>query len=86
MAGLPERLVTSGPYSWTRNPMYLGHLIFSLGLVLVFRSPFAALLAFSRIVYFQRRVFDDEARLQSLFGDEYEAYKQQVRRWIPRIL
>ena len=30
----PERLVSSGPYAYTRNPMYLGHIIFLIGLTL----------------------------------------------------
>jgi protein-S-isoprenylcysteine O-methyltransferase Ste14 len=37
----PERLVTSGPYRFTCNPMYLGHLIFFAGLAVTFRSYFA---------------------------------------------
>src|SRR5438094_6523568 len=63
MAGFPDQLVTNGPYRYTRNPMYLGHLIFSLGLVLAFRSPVAALLFLTRTVYFSLRVQRDEDRL-----------------------
>src|ERR671910_3597963 len=40
----PERLVTSGPYAYTRNPMYLGHVIFLAGLALTLQSWFAAAL------------------------------------------
>src|SRR4051812_43247184 len=40
----PDRLLDSGPYAYTRNPMYLGHLIFLLGLALSFRSPVGWLL------------------------------------------
>ena len=63
--------------------MYLGHLIFSLGLVLTFRSPVAAALLFLRTVYFTERVLRDEDRLEARFGDEYRAYATGVKRWVP---
>ncbi len=85
MQGFPDHLVTTGPYAYTRNPMYLGHLIFSLGLVLAFRSPIAAVFALSRVVYFARRVQRDEERLTGRFGDEYRAYKSRVKRWVPGV-
>lgn len=86
MAGLPDSLVTSGPYRLTRNPMYLGHLIYSAGLVLTFRSPVAMVLAATRVIYFQMRVTRDEARLEKLFGAQYVEYRQKVKRWIPGLL
>ena len=79
----PERLVTGGPYRYCRNPMYLGHLIFLLGLTLTFSSPLAfGCLAFSAI-WFHSRVLRDENRLRGRFGEEYEAYARRVKRWIP---
>lgn len=83
MAGFPDQLVTTGPYAYSRNPMYLGHLIFSLGLVLVFRSPVAAFLLFMRALYFTERVTRDEEGLRRRFGRDYEAYAARVKRWVP---
>ena len=81
--GYPETLVDSGIYRWTRNPMYLGHLIFVAGLTLTTRSPLAAA-AFSGLVpWFRRRVRRDEQRLAVLFGAPYERYTTQVPRWLP---
>jgi phospholipid methyltransferase len=40
----PDRLVDTGPYAYSRNPMYLGHIIFLIGLTLTLRSVFAAIL------------------------------------------
>ena len=81
----PENIVAQGPYKYIRNPMYLGHLIFMLGLALAFRSwPAAALFAF-HIVWFQLRVIADEARLETLFGAAYMDYKARVKRWIPGV-
>lgn len=81
----PVRLVTGGPYRYTRNPMYLGHLIFLLGLALTFRSWLGLFLFVITAIWFHRRVLRDEARLQSLFGPDYASYCGRVARWIPVI-
>ena len=82
----PERIVDSGIYAYTRNPMYLGHLIFMLGLAITFDSlPAVALLIF-HVFWFQRRVMEDEDHLQALFGEAYLDYMLRVKRWIPGII
>jgi protein-S-isoprenylcysteine O-methyltransferase Ste14 len=85
MATLPERIVEVGPYRYTRNPMYLGHLIFMAGLAVSFNSWLAAALLAFHAVWFHRRVLKDEAGLESRFGSPYLAYKLQVKRWIPGV-
>ena len=82
----PTRIVTEGPYRLTRNPMYLGHLIFMLGLAVTFRSWVALAILVLRAIWFHRRVVADEARLAARFGAEYEDYKGRVKRWIPGVL
>jgi protein-S-isoprenylcysteine O-methyltransferase Ste14 len=82
----PERILAQGPYRYTRNPMYLGHLIFMLGLALTFWSWFALLILAGRAIWFQSRVLHDEARLSQLFGAEYDAYRARVKRWIPGLI
>jgi protein-S-isoprenylcysteine O-methyltransferase Ste14 len=82
----PERIITTGLYRFTRNPMYLGHLIFLAGLAVLFWSWFAVILLVLRAVWFQRRVLRDEARLEKLFGEPYAAYRRRVKRWIPGVL
>ncbi len=82
----PERLVTGGPYRFCRNPMYLGHLIFLAGLTFGLDSWLAAAVFVSHVVWFDRRVRDDEARLTALFGDPYRGYLARVKRWIPGLL
>jgi len=81
----PERLVTSGPYRIVRNPMYLGHIIFLVGLAIVLRSWIAAAVLGFHLVWFDRRAREDEGRLALLFGDAYLAYCRRARRWIPGI-
>jgi protein-S-isoprenylcysteine O-methyltransferase Ste14 len=82
----PDRIITSGPYRYTRNPMYLGHLIFMMGLALALWSWFALILLATRAAWFHRRVLRDEQRLEARFGSTYAAYRSKVNRWIPGIL
>jgi len=79
----PRRLVTHGLYAYTRNPMYLGHLIFMLGLAVTFRSWLALALFAAHVLWFHRRVVEDEARLRAQFGAPYTDYEGRVKRWIP---
>jgi protein-S-isoprenylcysteine O-methyltransferase Ste14 len=81
----PDRIIETGPYRYTRNPMYLGHLIFMMGLAVTFWSWFALVLLGARAVWFHCRVLHDERRLEARFGAEYVAYQRQVSRWIPGI-
>jgi protein-S-isoprenylcysteine O-methyltransferase Ste14 len=75
MDTMPAQIIAAGPYRYTRNPMYLGHLIFMAGLVLTFWSWFALILLVARAMWFQRRVLHDETRLERTFGAEYSAYR-----------
>jgi protein-S-isoprenylcysteine O-methyltransferase Ste14 len=86
MAAAPQRIVAQGPYRYTRNPMYLGHLIFMLGLALTFWSWFALILFALRAAWFQHRVKGDEVRLDATFGAEYAAYRARVKRWVPGLI
>jgi protein-S-isoprenylcysteine O-methyltransferase Ste14 len=81
----PDRIIETGPYRYTRNPMYLGHLIFMMGLAVTFWLWFALVLLGARAVWFHCRVLHDERRLEARFGAEYVAYQRQVSRWIPGI-
>ena len=82
----PTRLVTEGPYGLTRNPMYLGHLIFTLGLAVTLRSYVALGLLVLRAIWFHRRVVADEARLTARFGAAYTDYMRRVKRWVPGVI
>jgi protein-S-isoprenylcysteine O-methyltransferase Ste14 len=86
MAVPPERLVTEGAYRWVRNPMYLGHLIFLAGVALALGSWAGALVFAFHLFWFDRRVRQDEGRLEVLFGEAYRDYRARVKRWIPGLL
>ncbi len=76
-------LQTTGIYSYTRNPMYLGMLFIYLGVALQFGNwwtliltPF--LVAFITFLVIRR----EEKYLTRAFGEAYTNYKKKVRRWI----
>jgi protein-S-isoprenylcysteine O-methyltransferase Ste14 len=79
----PERLVTTGPFAWCRNPMYLGHVIFLTGLACSLQSWIGAAIAAAASFAFHLRVRRDEKRLAGQFGQPYLEYTARVKRWIP---
>ena len=81
--GNPSSLVTRRPYSYSRNPIYLGFLLITLGTgtILSSLSAFIAPIIFFLVVNTIIIPFE-ENRLQKNFGIEYERYKASVRRWL----
>jgi protein-S-isoprenylcysteine O-methyltransferase Ste14 len=77
------RLVTSGAYRFTRNPMYVGDLLMLLAWGVWLASPVAALIAFAFVGYIAAfQIPPEERALKEKFGDRYEAYRASVRRWL----
>jgi protein-S-isoprenylcysteine O-methyltransferase Ste14 len=79
----PSSFVQSGPYRFTRNPMYLGMLIFLLGLFFVVRSWYFLIppVLFFVLINSVLIPFEEELMHQT-FGDPYDNYCQRVRRWL----
>ena len=76
-------VVQSGPYRFTRNPMYLGMAISYLGVALLIDTWWAFLLFPLVLVVITQLVIEREERyLASTFGGEYDAYRARVRRWM----
>ena len=76
-------LVTSGPFRVTRNPMYLGLVIVTIGVAFwvcawpMFLAPIA-LFATANWVH----VPFEEEKMRRQFGEAFDAYARKVRRWI----
>jgi protein-S-isoprenylcysteine O-methyltransferase Ste14 len=76
-------LVTSGWYRFTRNPMYLSMLLILIGVAVLLGSPQAFLPAVIQgLILHYRFVVPEEAQLAATFGDRYQEYRGQVRRWL----
>lgn len=76
-------LVTTGPYRFTRNPMYLGMVLLLCGVAMMLGtlSPWIVIPLFAWWIG-HRFIAQEEVMLEQVFGDEYVRFKQRVRRWI----
>jgi protein-S-isoprenylcysteine O-methyltransferase Ste14 len=76
-------IVDTGPYRFTRNPIYLGMVLALVGLAIAFDSlwllltlvPFALVIRYGVVAR-------EEAYLERKFGDVYRRYRSRVRRWL----
>jgi protein-S-isoprenylcysteine O-methyltransferase Ste14 len=76
-------LVISGVYKMTRNPMYLGLLFFLLAWGLFLSNLYSLIFSASFVLYMNRfQIQPEERALETCFGAEFLAYKNQVRRWL----
>ena len=77
------KLVTSGPFRFTRNPMYLGLVLVTLGIALsvgawpMLLAPIATFVTANWV-----HIPFEEAKMRRQFGDAFDAYCGKVRRWI----
>ena len=76
-------IVQSGPFRYSRNPMYLQMVLFCAGFAILLFNPWILLLT-PLVAWglYQFAIRPEEAYLEAKFGAEYLAYKQRVRRWI----
>ncbi len=80
-----ETLATSGPYAYTRNPLYLGSLLIGLGFAVAARSWWlgGVLVAMFFVIYLPV-IRDEEAFLRKTFA-EFDDYARRVPRMLPRL-
>jgi protein-S-isoprenylcysteine O-methyltransferase Ste14 len=77
------QLVTSGPYRFTRNPMYVGLSLAYLGEAGLLHQMWPAILLPLTIAYVNWTVIPvEEAKLDEVFPDQYRDYRSRVGRWI----
>jgi protein-S-isoprenylcysteine O-methyltransferase Ste14 len=78
-----QGLATKGVFARVRNPMYLGTVLFYLGLI-VFTASLAALAVWLvACVYYNMLADYEEMKLQEKFGNKFLEYKKSVRKWVP---
>jgi protein-S-isoprenylcysteine O-methyltransferase Ste14 len=78
-----RKIVSVGPYRYTRNPMYLGGNLVLLGLSFLFYLPWIWFLFLIGLpINHWGIVLAEEEYLERKFGKKYRDYKKTVRRWI----
>lgn len=78
-----SQLVDSGVYQYTRNPMYLGMLCVLIGWSAILFSPLGLLVCIGFVFAMnQLQIKPEEGILGELFGEPYQQYCQNVRRWV----
>ena len=81
--GDSRQLVSGGPFRYTRNPMYVSLMLLYLGLTLALRMPWGLVLLIPVFLALNFVVIvPEEKYLRSRFGNDYDSYKQRVRRWV----
>lgn len=80
----PQRmLITSGPYRFSRNPLYLGgNVLVFFGAALVFGSPAAVFITIIHLPFIELFIRREERQLARDFGAEWLEYRGRVRRWL----
>ena len=78
-----SKIVQTGIYSKTRNPMYLGMVFVLIGWSIISKASFGILIIPMFIKYIETfQIKPEEEILSSQFGDEYDNYRTKVARWI----
>jgi protein-S-isoprenylcysteine O-methyltransferase Ste14 len=78
-------LQTTGPYSITRNPLYVGSFCFALSIAFFLKSiSLVALTLVASVAYMRWVVPAEEEVLESIFGESFRQYKRRTPRMIPR--
>ena len=81
-----EKLVMTGPYTFVRNPMYLGSFLMGAGFILMV-WPWWSLPIFGGLFYarFNKQIVKEEKYLSKLDGEKYDRYCKRIHRFFPSI-
>ncbi len=76
-------IITSGPFAYSRNPLYMVLALFHMAIALAWGSVWALLFLVPALLVIRYGVIAREERyLEAKFGEEYLSYKGRVRRWL----
>jgi protein-S-isoprenylcysteine O-methyltransferase Ste14 len=81
----PSGLVSTGAFKYVRHPLYLGCIVFYLGLVLSTASLFSLVLWVMICIFYNYLASYEEKLLESKLADNYRIYKENTGKWLPRL-
>jgi protein-S-isoprenylcysteine O-methyltransferase Ste14 len=79
------RPAVGGPYAFVRNPLYLGTYLMAIGFIALTRDVWFLMTCsalFAAVYHYI--ILDEETKLDAIFGQPYQAYKQTVPRFFPK--
>jgi protein-S-isoprenylcysteine O-methyltransferase Ste14 len=81
-----EKFVMTGPYTFVRNPMYLGSFLMGAGFILMV-WPWWSLPIFAGLFYarFNKQIIKEEKYLSKLAGEKYDRYCKRIHRFFPSV-
>lgn len=78
-----RKVVNTGIYAFSRNPMYLAMLVLIIAIAISLQNIAVFVVIPIFIIYITKfQIIPEERALTQLFGIQYESYKQKVRRWV----
>jgi protein-S-isoprenylcysteine O-methyltransferase Ste14 len=81
----PQRVVATGAFRYVRHPIYLGTILFYLGLALATASLLSLVLLVFIFAFYDHVASYEEMWLEAEFGEEYRNYKRKTGKWTPRL-
>lgn len=78
----PDKLITTGLFAFTRNPIYVAFALTLIGQLLIFPNLVLLIYLVAAVLLFHRQVLREEAYLKDHYGLEYSEYCGRVRRYI----
>lgn len=79
----PAKVITTGIFAYSRNPIYLADALILTGFILRFDAVASLVLVPLFVWWIQRHfIIAEEDRMRANFSDEFAAYERKVRRWI----
>lgn len=83
-----SKLVTQGPFAYTRNPLYLGNILIYFGFGIMMNSlfPYLAILGTAFFIFqYHYIIKEEEVKLRDLFKEKYDEYYNSVNRLLPSL-
>jgi len=77
-----DKLITTGVFAFSRNPIYVAFIAFSLGVFLAFSNIVTLAFLLLLMIMVHRQILKEESFLKNHYGKEYEDYCVKVRRYV----
>ncbi len=78
-------LISTGAFKYVRHPLYLGCILFYLGLALFTASLFSLVLWVAICIFYNYLASYEEKLLEAEFGESYRIFKEKTGKWLPRM-